>query len=113
MVHARQHIEQRPIRRLGETDAVGGDDGDVERMRQLRQRDVVRFLIPQEMPLQLDEHLAAAEQAHEPIEQAAHPVAACVEQRTPGQRHQASGESLELLEREGPPPLSAPASSCA
>ena len=105
MVHTRQHIEQRPIRWLGEPDAIGGHDSDVEGMRQLGQRYIVGFLISKEMPLQLDEDLIAAEQAHEAIEQAAHPVAARVEQRTPGQRHQPGRESFELLERESTLPL--------
>ena len=55
--------------------------GNAERLRQLRQRRVVLFLVAEEMTLQLDVRRCAAEQADEAIEQAADAVLPRVEER--------------------------------
>ena len=74
MMHTREHVEERPIRRLGETHAVGGDDRHTERLRQRGQRRVLRLFVALQMALQFDHHLRAPEQADEPIEQPADAV---------------------------------------
>ena len=74
--------------------------GTRKRVRQLGQRLVVGFLVAQQMPLQLDADVVAAEEADEPIEQAADAVLPRVEHRPARQRDEAGGEAVELLERE-------------
>ena len=85
---------------VGEPHAVGGDDRHAKRARQLGQRHVVAFLVAQQMALQLDADVIAPEEADEPIEQPADAVMPRVEQRPAGQRDEAGGEAVELLERE-------------
>ena len=66
-----QHVEQRPLLRRGEADAAGGDERHAKRLGEADQRVVVVFLIALQVPLQLDEGVAAAEHADDAIEQAA------------------------------------------
>ena len=51
---AGEDVVERPIGRLGEADAVGGDERQVEGGGQIDQRMVVGFLVAQQVPLQLD-----------------------------------------------------------
>ena len=66
-----------------------------------QQRLVVRLLVAQEVALQFDVDVVAAERAHDPIEQAADAV---VRRRRPparpDQRDQPAGLPVEILERE-------------
>ena len=102
MVDAREDVEQRPLGRRGEADAVGRDRRDAERRRQSDERVVVALFVAPQMPLQLDVHAVAAEDADEAIEQAADAVPAAVERRAAGQRDEAGGGAVELLERQRP-----------
>ena len=54
------------------------------------------------MPLQLDVHPIAAEDADEAIEQAADAVPPAVERRAAGKRHEPGGAAVQLLERQRP-----------
>ena len=108
VAHARQHVEQRTVGRLGESHTVGGNDRDAKRLRQRIKRGVVGFLISQQMALQLDEHVAAAEQADQPIEQAADAVSLAVEERTAAERDEPGGAAVELLEHERALPFPTP-----
>ncbi len=100
MVDAGEDVEQRPLRQRREPDAVGRDDRHVERRREIDERLVVRLFVAAEVPLQLDVHAVAAEQADETIEQAADAVAAAVERRAAGERDEAAGAAVQILERE-------------
>ena len=102
MVDAREDVEQRPLGRRGEADAVGGDRRHAERRRQRDERVVVALLVAPKMPLQLDVHAVAAEDADEAIEQAADTVPPAVERRAAGQRDEAGRAAVELLERQRP-----------
>ncbi len=66
--------------------------------RQLGERRVIRLLVAQQVALQLDADIAAAEQPDQAIEHAADAVAARVEQRPAGKRHQARRAAVELVE---------------
>ena len=59
----------------------------------LGQRRVLTFLVAQEVALQLDADITAAEQADQSIEQSSHAVMPCVEHRPAGQRQILLGES--------------------
>ena len=100
MANAGHDIEQRPLRGRREPDAVGRDDRHVERRREIDERLVVRFFVAAEVPLQLDVHAVAAEQADETIHQAADAAAAAVEGRAAGERDEAAGAAVQILERE-------------
>ena len=113
MPHAREHVEERALGRRGTPDVVGRDNRHAKPARQLGQRRVLTFLIAQEMTLQLDAHVAAAEQADQPIEQSTDAMMSRIEHGPAGQRDEPGGEAVELLERERPFPLSARAASCA
>ena len=83
-----------------EPDAVGRDDRHAECRRQIDERLVVRFFVAAEMPLQLDVHAVAAEQADETIDQAADAVAAAVERRAADERDEAAGPAVQILQRQ-------------
>ena len=100
VVDAREHVEQRPLGRRREADAVGRDGRHAERRRQADERVVVALFVAPQMPLQLDVHAVAAEDADEAIEQAADAVPAAVERGAAGERDEAGGAAVELLERQ-------------
>ena len=64
------------------------------------QRVIVRFLVAQQMPLQLDRDAAGAEHADQPIDQAADAEARPVDRGAPDQRHQPADMAVEIVERE-------------
>ena len=101
VVDAGEHVEERSILGRGKADAVGGHDRDAKRPRQAGERHQVGFLVAQQMPLQLDADVGAAEQADQAIQQPAHAVVMRVEHRPARQRDEPGREALELLEREG------------
>ena len=113
MVDAGEDVEQRPLGRRREADAVGRDRRHAERRRQADERLVVALFVAAEMPLQLDVDAIAAEDADEAIEQAADAVAPAVERGAAGERDEAGRAAVELLERRARLRLSARASSCA
>ena len=100
MAHARQDVEERTVGRRGEPDTVGRNHRNAKGPGQRVQRDVVDFLIAQQMPLQLDVDAAPAEQADQAIEQAADAVSLPVEQRAAAEGDQAGGAAVELLEHQ-------------
>ena len=100
MANAGHDIEQRPLRGGRKPDAVGRDERHVERRREIDERLVVRFFVAAEVPLQLDVDAVAAEQADETIHQAADAAAAAVEGRAAGERDEAAGAAVQILERE-------------
>ena len=108
MAHARQHVEQRSIRRLRKADAVGGNHRNAICPRQRVERDVGCLLVAKQMTLQLDIDVVPPEQAHQTIEQAADAMVAGIEQRTPAERHQPGGRAVQLLERQRTLALSTP-----
>ncbi len=105
MADARQHVEERPRRRMGEADPAGRHHRQVERRRQRDERGVVGFLVAPAVPLQLDVHAVAAEQADERVGEPADAEAAGVERRAPHERHEAARHAVEVPERERARPL--------
>jgi hypothetical protein len=83
-----------------EAHAVGGGQGHAKRLRQLRQRRVVRLLVAQQVPLHVHVHAAAAEDADQPVQQPPHPVVLRVEERPTGQRHQTRRITVKLLHQQ-------------
>jgi hypothetical protein len=100
MMNAGQHVEQRPRRRRGKAHTVGCQRRHAERAGQCDQRRVVLLFVAAEMPLQFDIDVAAAEDADDPIEQAADAVAAAVERGTADHRHQSIDAAIEFVERQ-------------
>src|SRR5206468_511394 len=64
------------------------------------ERLVIRFLVAPQMPLQLDAHVIASEEADDAIEQAADAVAPAVERRAADERDEAARAAVELVERQ-------------
>ena len=58
--------------------------GHAKGLRQVRERDGVGFLVAQQVPLQIDVDVAAAEDADQPIEQAPDAEVLRVEERPAG-----------------------------
>jgi hypothetical protein len=102
MMNARQHIEDGPLLRCREPDAVGRHDRNVIRRSQIGQQLVVGFLVAQTMPLQLDKDPIPAKHPDDPIQQSADAIASGAQNLATGQRNQPSRISIELFEREGP-----------
>ena len=71
---AREHVEERAVGDCGKPHVVGGDDRHAERAGKRFERDIGRLFIAQQMALQLDAHVASAEEADDAIEQAADAV---------------------------------------
>jgi hypothetical protein len=102
---AGEHVEERPLVGAAEPDAVGGDNRHVKRGRQLDERLEVGLLVAEQVTLQLDVDVRAAEESDEPIDQAADTKLPAGERLAPDERHEAGRASLELLERERPLPF--------
>ena len=100
MVDAREDVEQRPLGRRREADAVGDDGRHAERGGERDERGGVGFFIAAEMALQLEIDVAAAEDADEAIEQPAHAVAPPVERGAPREHDEPARAAVELLERQ-------------
>ncbi len=98
MVEAGEDVEERPLGRRREADAVGRDRRHAEGRRQADERVGVARFVPPKVTLQLDVHAAAAEDADETIEQAADAVPPAVERGAAGERHQAGRAAVELVE---------------
>ena len=107
MVDAGEDVEQRPRRRRVEADAVGRQRRHAERRRQADERLVVALLVAAKVPLQLDVDAAAAEDADQPIEQAADAVAAAVERGAPGERDQPGVQPSSSSSVSAPSPFGA------
>ena len=110
VVNARDDIEQRPLGRRRKPHAVGRDDGHVERRREMDERLVVGFLVAAEVPLQLDVHAAAAEQARQGDPSDRSPHRAGHSSRRParwapralaaGERDEAAGRAVQIVQRQ-------------
>ena len=100
MPDAGEHVVERAAVGLGEADAVGGDDRQMKRGGEIAQRLVVGFLVAQEVPLQLDGDVRRAEDADQPIDQAADAEPPAVDRRSADQRDQPADLAIEILERE-------------
>ncbi len=100
MVNAGEDVEQRPRLRRVEADAVGRQRRHAERLRQADERRDVALFVAAKMPLELDVHAIAAENADEAIEHPAHTVSTPVERRAPGERDEPGGAPVQLLERQ-------------
>ena len=72
----------------------------MKRRREIAQRVVVRFLVAQQVPLQLDADVAAAERPDQPIDQAADAESRTVDGGAAGQRDQAADVAVEIVERQ-------------
>ena len=72
----------------------------MKRRREIAQRVVVRFLVAQQVPLQLDADVAAAEHPDQPIDQAADAEPRTVDGGAAGQRDQAADVAVEIVERQ-------------
>ena len=103
----REHVEQRPLGRRGKADAVGGDGRHAKRRGQRDERRVIGVLVASKMALQLDVDAVAAEDADEPIEQAADTVPPAVERARPASATRPAVQTVELVERSAPSPLGA------
>ena len=108
VANAREHVEERAVGGCGKPHIVGGDDRHAERAGKRFERDIGRLFIAQQMALQLDAHVASAEETDDAIEQAADAVSRRVEHGTSGKRHEPGGVSLELVERERALPFRRP-----
>jgi hypothetical protein len=97
---AREHVEERALRRGREPHAVGRDERHVIRRREIHEGVVVGVLVAEPMTLQLHVDAVAAEDPDEPIEQAADAVATRAKDLAAGERHEAPHLAVELLERE-------------
>ena len=73
---AGEDVVQRPIDRLRKAHAVGGDDRQMERRREIDQGMIVGLFVPEQVTLQLDRDPAGAEHSHESIDEAADAEAA-------------------------------------
>jgi hypothetical protein len=72
----------------------------MERRRQAAQHLVGVLLVAPEVTLELDRHVRAPEQTRDPIDQAAHAMAAGRQRLASHDRNQAAGVAGELVERE-------------
>ena len=98
---AGEDVEQRPIGRLGEADAVGGDDRHVERRRQIDERMVVGLFVAQEVALQLDADVRRA--PNMPTRRSSRPPTPKrrpLERRAAGERDEPADVAVEIVERE-------------
>ncbi len=100
VMDAGEHVEQRPLGRIGEAHAVGRDDRHMERAGHINQHPVVGFFVAQEMALHLDKHVAAPEHTDERIDQSADAVFLKPQQIAPRQRNEPTGVPVELVERQ-------------
>ena len=100
MVEAREDIEERTVLGRGEPHAAGGDDRHVIGAGEIDERLVVRFLVAQQMPLQFDVDVRPAEQADQPIEQAADAMPLHPQDFAARQRDEAARMAIEFLERQ-------------
>jgi hypothetical protein len=96
----REHIEQRPLGRIGEPHTVGRDNRHMERRRHIHQHAVIGVFVAQQMALNLDVHIAAAEHTDERIDKAAHAIFLKPQQLAPRERDEAACLAVELVERE-------------
>ena len=98
---AGEDVEQRPILRRGEADAVGREQRHVIRRGQRDERLVVGLLVALQVPLQLDVEAIAAEHADQAIEQPADAVPRVRRRARRGRpARQAAGRAVEILEAE-------------
>ena len=95
-----EHVEERPLGRRRETDAVGGHRRHAERRREADERIVVALFLAAIVALQLDVDAIAPEDADEAIEQPADAVPPAVERAAPGERDEAAAAAVELFERQ-------------
>ena len=100
VVHAREHVEERPVGGRREPDAAGRERRHPEGRRQVDEPLVVGVFVAPEMPLHLDVGRAAAEHADHAIEQPADAVAGPIERRAADERHQTARRAVELIDRE-------------
>ena len=101
MPDACEHVVERPIRRLGEADAIGGNDRHVKRRREIDERVVVGFLVAQQVALQLPRTRSRAPKMPTmPIDEAADAEAAAAQRRAADERDEPAGVAVELVERE-------------
>ena len=98
--HAREHVEEGTLGRRGTAHVVGRHERHAKRFRQLDERRVLTLLLPQEMTLQLDAHVAAAEEPDQPIEQATDAMVPRIEHGAAREGDEPGGEAVELLERQ-------------
>ena len=83
-------------RGIRESHAVGGDNRHVKRRRKIDQPLIVDVFIAQQMTLNFDVDIAAAEQANQRINHAADAVSLGCEQIAAGKRHEAVRLSFEV-----------------
>ncbi len=100
MPDAGQDIVERAIRRLGEADAVGRDDRQVERGRQIAQRVIAGFFVAEQVALQLEIHAVATEEADEAIDQPADAKARRVQHGPSAQRDEPDRRAVQIVERQ-------------
>ena len=105
---AGEDVVERAIGRLGEADAVGGDDRHVERGGEIAQRVVVRLLVAQQVALQLEIGVGAPEDADEPIDQPADAEPRAAQHRAAAERDEPAGVAVDLVERQRPFPFRRP-----
>ena len=98
---AGEDVVQRPIDRLRKANAVGGDDRQMERRREIDEGMIVGLFVPEQVTLQLDRDPAGAEHSHESIDEAADAKAAAVDRCPPDERHQPAHVAIQIVEREG------------
>ena len=97
---AGEHVEQRPLARIGEAHAVGCDNRHVKRPGDIDEHAVVGVFVAQQMALNFDIHIAAAEQSDERIDQPADAVLLEPEQLAPGKRDEAARLPVEIGKRQ-------------
>ena len=100
VVDAGEHVEQRPLGRIGEAHAVGRDNRHMKRAGDINQHPVVGLFVAQEMALNLDIHVAAPEHADERIDQSADAVFLKTQQVASRERDEPARLAVELVERQ-------------
>jgi len=95
-----EHVEQGSLVVVREAHAVGRDDRHVVGRGERTERPVVRLLVAQEVALQLDVDVRAAEGADEAIEQAANAVVGGVERRPARKHDEPARVAVESLDRQ-------------
>ena len=95
---AGEYIEERPLHWVREPDAVRGNERHVKGRREIAQHAVGGFLLAEEVALQFQPHVVAAEHADQPVHQAAHAVPAGHERLSADNGDEAAGAAVKLVE---------------
>jgi hypothetical protein len=100
VVHAREHVEERPLARASRSARRWWPTTARERLGEVRERDGVGLLVAQEVALQIDADVGRRPKS--PISRSSRPpTPKCCASSSgrPGERDEAGGEAVELVDR--------------